>query len=215
MKQAVNEALESLAAAFVLPWRGCHLVYRVVAGKDRACEALSQRASRWPGAGGNYLRRALLRGVLEHVGRDVTVSFGTLFSKPSARLGDGVYVGPYCMLGKVIIGRDTLLADHVTILSGAAQHGLARLDVPVRQQPGTFEMLEVGQDCWIGAGAIVLANVGDHCVVAAGSVVTHPVEEWKIVAGVPARVIGDRRDKAVEGAGATGRDHTNARGEAE
>jgi len=133
--------------------------------------------------------------VLEHVGRDVTVSFGTLFSKPSAHLGDSVYIGPYCTLGKVTIGRDTLLADHVMIPSGAAQHGLSRLDVPVRQQTGTFETVEIGQDCWIGAGAIVLASVGDHCVVAAGSVITHPVEDWKIVAGVPARVVGDRREK--------------------
>lgn len=196
MKQAVKTILELMAAAMVLPWRGCHLVYRVVAGRERACQALSQRASRWPGAGGDYLRRALLRGVLEHVGRDVTVSFGTLFSKPSARLDDGVYIGPFCTLGKVTLGRDTLLADHVMIPSGAAQHGLDRLDVPMRQQPGAFEKVEIGQDCWIGAGAIVLANVGDHCVVAAGSVVTRPVEDWKIVAGVPARVIGDRRDKA-------------------
>jgi len=196
MKQAVKDALESLAAVMVLPWRGYHIVYRAVAGAERACQALSQRASRWPGAGGDYLRWALLRGILVHVGRDVTVSFGTLFSRPSARLGDSVYVGPYCMLGNVVVGRDTLLASHVTILSGAAQHGVARLDVPVRQQPGTFEIVEIGQDCWIGAGAIVLANVGDHCVVAAGSVVTQPVEGWKIVAGVPARVIGDRRDRA-------------------
>jgi len=196
MKQAVKEALEFVAAVLVVPWRGYHFVYRGVAGGERACQAVSQRASRWPGAGGDYMRRALLRGVLDHVGRDVTVSFGTLFSRPSARLGDAVYIGPYCMLGNTIVGRDTLLAGHVTILSGAAQHGLARRDLPVREQPGTFEMVEIGQDCWIGAGAMVLANVGDHCVVAAGSVVTQPVEEWKIVAGVPARVIGDRRDKA-------------------
>jgi virginiamycin A acetyltransferase len=212
MKQAVKDALEVLAAVLVLPWRGYYVAYRVVAGGERACQALSQRASRWPGAGGDYLRWALLRGVLEHVGRDVTVSFGTLFSRPSARLSDGVYIGPYCVLGKVMIGRDTLLAGHVMILSGAAQHGLARLDVPVRQQPGTFEMVEIGQDCWIGAGAIVLADVGDHCVVAAGSVVTQPVEAWKIVAGIPARVIGDRRDKAVSGTGATGGDRAHAGG---
>ena len=196
MKQTLKQLAEFLAALAVLHWRAFHFAYRMAAGSERACQALSQRASRWPGAGGDYLRRALLGGLLEHIGRDVTVSFGTLFSKPSARLDDGVYIGPYCTLGKVSIGRDTLLADHVMVPSGAAQHGLARIDVPVRQQSGTFETVEIGQDCWIGAGAIVLANVGDHCVVAAGSVVTHPVEDWKIVAGVPARVIGDRREKA-------------------
>lgn len=196
MKRLLKNTMELLAAVMVLPWRGYHVLYRVAAGRERACQALSQRASRWPGAVGDCLRRALLRGVLAHVGRDVTVSFGTIFSKPSARLEDGVYIGPYCTLGNAHIGRDTLLADRVSIPSGAAQHGLERTDIPVRQQPGTFETVVIGQDCWIGAGAIVLANVGDHCVVAAGSVVTHPVEDWKIVAGVPARVIGDRREKA-------------------
>ena len=41
-----------------------------------------------------------------------------------------------------------------------------------------------------------MANVGQHCVVGAGSVVTKPVEDYKIVAGNPAVVIGDRREKA-------------------
>jgi acetyltransferase-like isoleucine patch superfamily enzyme len=41
-----------------------------------------------------------------------------------------------------------------------------------------------------------LADVGDHCVVAAGAVVTRPVADYQIVAGNPARPVGDRRDKA-------------------
>ena len=102
------------------------------------------------------------------------------------------------------IGRDTLVADRVAIPSGAMQHGLGSLDLPVRQQPGVFATIQIGQDCWIGAGAIILADVGDHCVVAAGSVVTRPVEDWTIVAGVPARVVGDRREKAGQLSGSAG-----------
>ena len=204
MRRACKTIAELLAAVVVVPWRIYHAIYRLAAGDERACQVISQRAARWPGLWGEYLRRVLLRGVLAHVGHGVTITFGTIFSKPEAELEDGVYLGPYCTIGKVRIGRDTLVADRVAIPSGAMQHGLGSLDLPVRQQPGVFATIQIGQDCWIGAGAIILADVGDHCVVAAGSVVTRPVEDWTIVAGVPARVVGDRREKAGQLSGSAG-----------
>jgi acetyltransferase-like isoleucine patch superfamily enzyme len=52
----------------------------------------------------------------------------------------------------------------------------------------------IGSDVYIGANAILLpgVTVGDGCVVGAGAVVTTDVAPMKIVAGNPARVIGDR-----------------------
>lgn len=51
--------------------------------------------------------------------------------------------------------------------------------------------IKVGNDVWIGAGAIILPGVtiGDESVVGAGSVVTKDVPAHTIVAGNPARVI--------------------------
>lgn len=49
----------------------------------------------------------------------------------------------------------------------------------------------IGNDVWIGDGAIILAgiNIGDGAVIAAGSVVTKDVPPYAIVGGVPAKVI--------------------------
>ena len=53
----------------------------------------------------------------------------------------------------------------------------------------------VEDDCWIGAGAMILdgVRIGRGCVIAAGAVVTRDMPAYSVVAGVPARVIKSRR----------------------
>ncbi|XDD51553.1 DapH/DapD/GlmU-related protein [Leptospira sp. WS92.C1] len=58
--------------------------------------------------------------------------------------------------------------------------------------------LVIGSDSWIGAGSIIMNSVekiGKGAIVAAGAVVTKTVEDWDIVAGVPAKKIGSRLNK--------------------
>lgn len=52
----------------------------------------------------------------------------------------------------------------------------------------------IGDRAWIGCRALVLPGItiGDGAVVAAGAVVTKDVEPYSIIAGNPARVIGQR-----------------------
>jgi acetyltransferase-like isoleucine patch superfamily enzyme len=58
-----------------------------------------------------------------------------------------------------------------------------------------FTPVVIGSDVWIGARAVVLAGVtiGNGAVIAAGSVVNKDVNDYDIVAGVPARVLGNRK----------------------
>jgi acetyltransferase-like isoleucine patch superfamily enzyme len=142
---------------------------------------------------GNYLRRAFYRLVLERCAGDCCLCFGTVFSHPTARVGSRVYVGVGCGLGDVDLGDDVLVGSHVSIINGGRQHGIERLDVPIREQPGEYPRVRVGAGSWIGDRSLVMADVGTHCVIGAGSVVTRPVPDYAIAVGSPARVVRDRR----------------------
>ena len=54
--------------------------------------------------------------------------------------------------------------------------------------------ITVGEDCWIGIRSIIMPGVtiGNGAIVGAGAVVTKDVEPYKVVAGNPAKVIGER-----------------------
>jgi tetrahydrodipicolinate N-acetyltransferase len=84
------------------------------------------------------------------------------------------------------IGAKCAISWNVNIFDGNG-HGLV---VGGRPRP-MYSPVTIGDNVWIGTGAIVLSGVsiGDGAVVAAGSVVTTDVPPKAIVAGNPARVI--------------------------
>jgi len=53
----------------------------------------------------------------------------------------------------------------------------------------TTDRTSIGPDCWIGDGAIVMADLGESVTVGAGSVVTRPVPAGSVVVGNPARPV--------------------------
>ena len=67
----------------------------------------------------------------------------------------------------------------------------------MREQPVRSRGIEIGADVWIGAGAGITdgVRIGDHAVVGMHAVVTHDVPPWAVVAGVPGRGVGDRRER--------------------
>ena len=100
--------------------------------------------------------------------------------------------------GGIHIGEGSRIATGATLY--AFDHGLAP-DRPVRSQPVTSRGIILGKDVWVGANAGITDGVrlGDHAVVGMGAVVTRDVPAWAIVAGTPARIIGDRRERPVTG----------------
>jgi virginiamycin A acetyltransferase len=189
MKGLLKSAFNALALAVVLP---AVLLYRLGAlsiGPEQAFPGWSQALSLIPGLTGIYLRRAFYRGVLPRCGPDASIGFGSIFSHPTAEIGVGVYIGPFCVIGDVTVEDDVLISSHVSILNGGRQHGIERLDIPIREQPGTWHRVTIGRDSWIGERSVVMADVGGQCVVGAGSVVVGPLEDRVVAAGSPARVI--------------------------
>jgi acetyltransferase-like isoleucine patch superfamily enzyme len=139
-----------------------------------------------PGLPGSYLRAAYHKMTLHRSSIDVTLAFGTYFVQPDTALEEGVSIGAYCVIGRCSIGARSQIASHVLIPSGRRQH--------VRNADGSLSDLAndrtvIGADCWIGDGAIVMADLGESVTVGAGSVVTKPVLAGLVVAGNPARPI--------------------------
>lgn len=113
------------------------------------------------------------------------------------RVGSDSHLDHFCVVyaqGGVEIGSQCAIAARVTIYSQSNQYR-AEPSLPVIHQPVLFDRVVIGDDVWIGAGAIILpgARIGAHSVVAAGAVVrAGDYEPRSILAGVPARKVATR-----------------------
>jgi acetyltransferase-like isoleucine patch superfamily enzyme len=200
MLVAVLKRVEGLGA-YVLsrPAFIRYLLLKQAVGADYALVSIGQRAARWAGRGGNLMRSALLKSVGLEIDEEVSLSYGCLITSRQASFRSRSYVGPYSIIGAAELGRDTMVADHVTVLGGRRGHHVEMLETAMRDQGGTTEFITLGEDCWIGSHAVVMANVGAHAIVGAGSVVTRPIPAYAIAVGAPARVIRDRRESRENG----------------
>jgi len=112
------------------------------------------------------------------------------------KLGRNVNIGFNCDIfsgSNVEIGDDVLIAAYSYIIGG--DHDATKTDRSVSAQGSTSYGIKIGNGTWLGAGVKVLdgRNIGAHCIVGAGAVVTKGIPDYTVAAGVPARVIKDRR----------------------
>lgn len=94
--------------------------------------------------------------------------------------------------GGVHIGNDVNVAANLYMID--SNHCFKKGEL-IRKQPIDSAPIFIGNDVWIGANVTIIkgARVGDGCVIGACSLVNSSITEEKIVAGVPARVIGERK----------------------
>ena len=123
-----------------------------------------------------------------------TIHMWARFYNPSGiTIGKDTIIGDHAFLD----GRAALkIGDHVDIASSVmiynSEHDLESEDFTAR-----CESVEIGDYVFIGPRVIILPGVkiGKGAVVAAGAVVTKDVPEFAIVGGVPAKLIGERKNK--------------------
>ncbi|WP_414828128.1 acyltransferase [Alteromonas sp. H39] len=189
MKQHVKALIHLLFIVAASPLLLAYALLSLMGGTAGTISAFSQFLSLFPGKSGSYLRTAFYRYTLAHCSQHAFIGFGTLFSQTDTHVQDGVYIGPQSNIGACSIGKNCLLGSGVHILSGKSQHNFSDLSTPIKDQGGSFTPVTIGEDCWIGNNAVIMADVGAQAVIAAGAVVVNPVPAKAIVGGNPAKVI--------------------------
>ncbi len=190
--RAARAAADFLAVPVVWP------LAVVCRRSDALFRTASELLSLVPYALGVVLRGTFYRYALKRCGRNLVVEFGAVFVYPDVSVGDNVLVGRFNVVHHCDLGDYVLIGERCTFLSGSKQHRFDRTDVPMALQGGQRKRIRVGDDCWIGAHAVVADDVGPGSIVGAGSVVLRPVPERTIVAGNPARPLRRRGEATAE-----------------
>lgn len=114
-------------------------------------------------------------------------SYGSCFSPiafpPSVSIGRYVSIGPDVRVYNANHPMDRM-STHPYFYD--PREGVVEVDLAERR------LLRIEHDCWLGAGCIITPGckrIGIGAIIGAGSVVTKDVDDFAIVAGVPAKTI--------------------------
>ena len=136
------------------------------------------------------LLQSILRELIPHAGSNFTIvpPFHCDYGY-NIHCGDNVFFNANCVVLDVVtvkIGSYSLFGPGVQIYT--ATHPL---DAQQRRTVESAEPITIGEDCWIGGGAIICPGVtiGDRVVIGAGSVLTKDIPSDSLAVGNPARVI--------------------------
>lgn len=116
---------------------------------------------------------------------------------PNIRIGDHVFIGAGCEFNirkLITVGANSLIASGCRFIDH--DHGTVAGEL-MRKQYGLEKEIIIGNDVWLGCNVVVLKGVeiGDGAIIAAGAVLNKSVLPNEIWAGVPAKKIGERRQK--------------------
>lgn len=145
----------------------------------------------------HIVRKAVYRLSGIKIGKGSTIHMWANFFDPkNISIGEDSIIGNNAFLdgrASLKVGSHTDIASEVMIYN--SEHNINSIDFSAKE-----EKVEIGDYCFIGPRVIILPGVtiGKGAIVGAGAVVTKDVEEFSIVGGVPAQVIGQRNNKNPE-----------------
>lgn len=192
IKSKLKEIVRYLFVILAFPLILFFYIFSFITDKDSLFRSIGQLISLLPGKSGSLFRVSFYSTVNSKISSNIYIDFGSYFSHYEVIVGDGVYIGAYSIIGMANIGNNCAIGSNVNLLSGKNQHTFTDIHTPILQQGGTFNMIIIGEDCWIGNGAIVMESIGCHSIIGAGSIVTSKLESLGIYAGAPAKLIKKR-----------------------
>lgn len=146
--------------------------------------------------GSRKFRQFCAKMILDNCGKWVNIERGVHFGD-GLSIGNGSGIGANSVIpSDVSIGENVMIGQELLIFT--QNHGMERIDVPMREQPMSKpKPVVIENDVWIGARVIILPgiHIGEGAVIAAGSVVTKAVPSYEVWGGNPAHFLKSRKDK--------------------
>jgi acetyltransferase-like isoleucine patch superfamily enzyme len=141
-----------------------------------------------------WLRNLYYRLFGVKIGKNSVINMSQYINMPNRiTIGEGSHINRGCFIdGRAgcYIGNSVSISYNVSLVTGG--HDLMSNDFA-----GIYKPIVIKDYVWIGINATILQGVtiGKGAVVAAGAVVTKDIPDFAIVGGIPAKIIGHRKQK--------------------
>lgn len=139
-----------------------------------------------------------------YLGDNVSIGMNTIIkvSGSLVEIGKGMSIGKNSTMGNdcfvgaaggVKIGEYVAIGQNVRFHS--ENHEFSNPDKMICEQGTNHKGIKIGNDCWIGAGAVFLdgVEVGNGCVIGANTLVNKKIPEYAVAVGNPVRIIKYRK----------------------
>ena len=138
----------------------------------------------------NAFRKSVYRIVGMKIGSKSQIDMGQYMLAPGKIvIGNNSHINQGVLLdgrGGITIGDSVSISHRVQIMTGTH-------DIQSRDFRGYVKPVSIGDYAFIGVGSTILGGIiGKGAVICAGAVVTKDVPDYAVVAGIPAKVIGER-----------------------